>query len=94
MATIAFQMTSTPLTGTKSFTGTDTDMQNLLNWAAVAYAGVIQQMFNPTNVPGFTPTNAQIGAALAAATVSAWKVATQQFMQQPAPAAPPQMTWA
>ena len=77
MATIAFQMTSTPLTGSKSFTGTDQDMTDLLAWAAVAYDSVIQQTFNAAKEPGFVPTNAQIGAALAIGTMNAWKDAVK-----------------
>lgn len=97
MATISFQMTSAPLTGTKSFTGTDADMQALLDWAKVAYAGEIQQLFNPSGAPGFVPTNAQVGAALATATVSAWKDAVKRSKRDAALAAvadPASMTWA
>ncbi len=90
MATVAFQMTSTPLTGTKSFTGTDADMQALLDWAAVAYSDIIQAQFNPSGNPAFVPTNAQKGVALATGTVRAWKAAVQNFQQQP----PAPMTWA
>lgn len=89
MATLAFQMTSTPLTGTKSFTGTDADMQALLDWAAVAYAPLIQQLFNPTNNPAFTPTNTQIGVALATGTMNAWKDAVVKFKKDGAVAAVP-----
>lgn len=92
MATLSFQMTSTPLTGTKTFTGSDADMQALLNWAQIAYATTIQQLFNPSNTPGFVPTNAQIGTALATATMNAWKVSVQQY-QQTLIAPPAQMTF-
>src|SRR5512139_630092 len=87
MASIAFQMTSTPLTGTKSFTGTDADMQALLDWAKVAYASVITELFNPTNAPGFTPTNTQIGVGLATGTMRAWKDAVQKAKADAAVAA-------
>lgn len=94
MATMTFSMASVPLTGSKAFTGTDADMQNLLNWAAVAYAPLVQQLFNPTNATGFVPTNAQLGIALATGTMNAWKTAVQQFMQSPPPPPPSQMTFA
>src|SRR5512139_40594 len=79
MASIAFQMTSTPLTGSKSFTGTDADMQALLDWAKVAYDSIIDELFNPTNSPTFVPTNAQIGVALSTGTIRAWKDAVKKF---------------
>lgn len=97
MATVTFQMASTPLTGSKAFTGSDADMQALLDWAAVAYADVIQQLFNPSGTLGFTPTNAQIGVALATGTVNAWKGAVKRFKDDQARAAltpSSSMTWA
>lgn len=93
MATLSFQITSAPLTGTITYTGTDADMQAILDWAAVAYNDLIQARFNPTNAPGFVPTNAQIGRGLGDGTVRAWKDAIQRHQQQPAPPPPPQMTW-
>src|SRR5512139_3512529 len=78
MATIAFQMTSAPLTGTKSFTGTDVDMSDLLAWAKVAYDDIIQTQFNPTKNPAFVPTNTQIGVAIATGTMRAWKDAVKK----------------
>lgn len=92
MATIAFQMTSTPLTGTKIFTGTDADMQALLDWAAKVHNGIIQELFNPTRLAGFVPTNAQIGVGLATATMNSWKAEVQQFQQSP-PTLPQQITF-
>src|SRR5512139_3126428 len=97
MATIAFQMTSTPLTGTKSFTGTDADMSDLLAWAKVAYASIVTELFNPTNAPAFVPTNTQIGVALATGTMRAWKDAVTKMKADAAAAAltaPAAMTFA
>jgi hypothetical protein len=79
MSTITFQISSTPLTASKTFTGTDTDMQNILNWASFAYQAIVQELFNPTNNPLFTPTNAQMGAALATATMRAWQAAETKY---------------
>lgn len=93
MATFTFSMNSAPLTGSKAFTGSDADMQALLDWAAVAYADVITDLYNPNKTPGFTPTNAQIGIALATGTVNAWKDAVQRFKQAPRPPPPAKMTW-
>lgn len=86
MATITFSLNSTPLTGSKAFTGTDADMQNLLNWAAVEHAALIFQMFSTR-----TPTNAQIAAALAQDTINKWKNQVQNYMTSLA--IPPPMTW-
>ena len=52
MATFAFQMTSTPLTGSKSFTGTDADMLSLLLWASHAYNGLVQSGTPAASVTG------------------------------------------
>lgn len=41
MATFTFSMSSTPLTGSKAFTGTDADMQALLDWVSYAYSSLI-----------------------------------------------------
>jgi hypothetical protein len=57
--TYTFGASGPILTGNKAFTGTDADMQNILNWAKVAYAAVIDELFNPTHTPGFNPTNQQ-----------------------------------
>ena len=43
MATISFSINSVPLTATKTFTSTDADMTNLLQWASTTYASLIQQ---------------------------------------------------
>jgi hypothetical protein len=97
MATVTFAMASTPLTASRAFTATDADMQALLDWAKVAYADRIQKMFNPDNTPGFNPTNAQIGNALATATMVAWMEAEQRFKKDGSVAAvptPPPMGWA
>ena len=98
MATITFQMTSTPLTGSKAFNSTDQDMTDLLAWAAVAYADLVQKMFNPgypTAAP-ITPTNGQIGQALAQGTVNGWMQAEQKYKNDKnvaaVPPAPP-MGW-
>lgn len=80
-------MTSTPLTGTKSFTGTDADMSDLLAWAKVAYADILTELFNPTKAAGFTPTNTQIGVALATGTMRAWKDAVKKAKADAAAAA-------
>lgn len=96
MATFTFSMNSTPLTGSKVFTGSDSDMQDLLDWAKIAYNAIIQQLYNPTDSPSFTPTNAQIGVALATATVSAWKDAVRKFKKDADISAVPEpvsMTW-
>lgn len=79
MATITFSISSTPLTASKVFTGTDADMQNILNWAAVSQRPIIDELFNPTHVPSFTPTNAQIGAALATSTMRSWQSSETKF---------------
>lgn len=79
MATITFGIASTPLTGSKVFTGTDQDMQNILNWAKVAYAGIINELFNTPPVGGFNPTNLQIGVALSTGTMRAWQQAETKF---------------
>ena len=101
MASISFAMTSTPLTGTKAFNGSDADMTDLLAWTASNYATLIQQMFNATygtpNYVPITPTNAQIGAALATATIQAWQAAVTKFKKDQSLAAvatPAAMTWA
>lgn len=97
MATFTFSMASTPLTGSKAFTGSDQDMQDLLDWAKVAYAPIITELFNPTNAQGFIPTNAQIGVALATGTVRAWKDAVHRNKKDQALSAvadPASMTWA
>ena len=95
--TYSFGATGTVLTGTKNFTGTDADMQNILNWAKVAYAGLIDELFNPTHTPGFNPTNQQIGVAIATATMRAWDDASRKFKKDSDLAAvptPPQGSWA
>lgn len=71
-------------------------MQALLDWGKVAYNDQIQKMFNTPPVGGFTPSNAQIGAAIATATMNAWKDAEQKFKKDGAIAAapvPPPMGW-
>lgn len=98
MATVAFQMTSTPLTGTKTFTSTDQDMSDLLTWASVAYADLIQKMFNPgyPSAPPITPTNGQIGQALAQGTMNGWMQAEQKYKHDQGlagVAVPPPMGW-
>ena len=42
MATYTFGISSAPLTGNKVFTGTDTDAQQLLDWASSAYEREVQ----------------------------------------------------
>ncbi len=79
MAQITFQITSTPLTAQKTFNGTDTDMQNIITWAGVAYRVIIDELFNPSHNPAFTPSNAQIGAALSTGTMRAWQDAEEKF---------------
>jgi hypothetical protein len=80
MATITFSMASTPLTASKVFTGTDGDMQDLLDWAKATY-------FPPINGVPQTPTNVQVGAALANATIAAWKAVVVKFKNDAAHAA-------
>lgn len=89
MATITFQIASGPLTASKAFNGTDTDMQNILDWAKVAYRGIIDELFNPSHNPAFTPTNAQAGAALSTGTMRAWQQAETKFRNDGAVAAVP-----
>ncbi len=83
MATITMGMTSTPLTATKTWTGSDADMQAILDWAVVAFNPWIQAQFNPTKNPAFVPTNAQIGAAIANSWMQGVKDAVQRFKTQP-----------
>lgn len=80
MATITFSIASTPLTASKAFTGTDQDMQDLLDWAKATY-------FLPINGVPQTPTNAQIGVALVNATIAAWKQAVVKSKNDAAAAA-------
>jgi hypothetical protein len=79
MATITFQISSAPLTASKAFNGTDTDMQNILTWAGVAYRAIVDELFNPSHNPAFTPTNGQIGAALSTGTMRAWQDAETKY---------------
>lgn len=84
MATITLSMASTPLTASKTFTGTDADMQAIIDWAKVAFDPWIQATFNPSHTPGFTASNAQVGAALANSFMSGIKDAVQRFKTVPA----------
>ena len=87
MATITMSMASTPLNATKTWTGTDADMQAILDWGVVTFNSWIQAQFNPSGTPGFVPTNAQIGAAIAASWMAGVKDAVRNF--KTAPAVPP-----
>lgn len=78
MATITFAIASAPLTGQKVFTGTDQEMQDILNWAKVAYDPIVQELFNPGHAVGFVPTNLQIGVALSTGTMRAWDQASRK----------------
>lgn len=79
MATITFQIASAPLTASKAFNGTDTDMQNILTWGGVAYKAIVDELFNPSHNPAFVPTNAQMGAALSTGTMRAWQAAETKY---------------
>ena len=93
-STVGFTLNSTspPLNiGTKNFNSSDADMQNIFNWAKVAYAGLIQELFGagspPQPVPN--PTNAQIGVALATGTMRGWAAAEKKFRDDASHAAVP-----
>jgi hypothetical protein len=92
-----FQISSPALTGNKSFsTQTDQDAQDLLDWSAVAYKAIVDELYNPSHNPAFTPTNAQKGVALATGTVRAWTDAVQKWKNDASHAAvpvPPPMGW-
>lgn len=80
MATVTVSVASGPVTGSKTFTGTDADIQALLNWAAATYA----------NDLGATPTNAQILAEIATVWIAQLKRSVQSFQTT----APPPITLA
>lgn len=82
MANITLSMTSTPFTGSKAFTGSDADMQSLLDWGRVKYKASL-----PAN-----PSNGQIGAAIANGIIANLKDEVRVFMTTPGVPAP--MTWA
>jgi hypothetical protein len=71
-----FTASGPSLSGTKTFnTPTDQDLQDILDWAGEAYKSVVDELYNTPPVPGFIPTNAQKGIALATATMRAWNEA-------------------
>jgi hypothetical protein len=88
---LTISITSTPVSGSKSYTVSDADVQSLLNWAAVAFANLIQSTFNPTGIPGFVPTSQQILLAWVQNWISMTKASVQIF-NTPAPVSPPQIS--
>jgi hypothetical protein len=88
---LTISITSTPVSGSKTYTVSDADVQSLLNWAAVTYAGIIQSLFNPTGIPGFVPTPQQILLAWIQSWISMTKSGVQTF-NTPTPVAPPQIS--
>jgi hypothetical protein len=68
MGTLNIQVSgfgSMPAAVSNTFTTySDADFQRTLNWGAVYYKGWIQQTYNPSNQPNFTPTNTQIWHAI------------------------------
>jgi hypothetical protein len=85
MATITISLNGSAITGlttnpSKSYTVSDADLQAVLNWAQVAFAGALPQ-------PPATPTNPQILLAWIQNWVNGTKSAVQQF-NTPAPVAP------
>lgn len=78
MATVGFNMTSTPLTGTKNFTGTDADMQDLLTWSAMAYQAAVTQ-----NSPVAAFTGTISGTTLTVASVTSGALAAGQYIYGP-----------
>lgn len=82
MTTVTISLNGSAITGltsnpTKTYTVTDADLQSVLNWAAVAFAGSLPP----------TPTNAQILLAWIQNWINGTKTAVQQF-QTPAPVVP------
>jgi hypothetical protein len=84
MATIVFSLNSAPLTASKTYTGSDADMQSLLDHGKIVNAALILQMFNTS-----TPTNAQIAAAMVQAVINQWIRQTQVVLSTQ----PPPMGW-
>lgn len=78
MATISFQMTSSPLTGTKTFTGTDVDMQDLLDWASIFQVALIQAL-----APAVSFTASIAGTALTVSAVTTGALAVGQYIYGP-----------
>jgi hypothetical protein len=95
MATITLGLTSTPVTVSKTFNGSDQDVQDMLDWAAVTYGQWIQGQFNPTNTAGFVPTNQEIATAIGYDFINHIKAAVQNFKTTPPTPAvvPPPLTW-
>lgn len=88
MGTISVNVTSGPVTGGKNFTISDAHMQNLLDWAKVAYNPYIQATYNPTNDPSFIPSNGQIMDGWVMSWINGSKDAVQRF-ETPAAVVPP-----
>ncbi len=83
MATLIISLNGSAITGltsnpSKSYTVSDTDLQNVLNWAQVAFATQLST----------APTNPQILLAWVQNWVNGTKTAVQQF-NTPAPTVPP-----
>ncbi len=89
MATLTISLSgSAVVNGSKSYTVSDVDIQSLLNWAASVYAVQLAAQFNPSNTPGFVPTNAQILLAWVQGFIDSTKASVQRF-QTAAPTVPP-----
>lgn len=81
MATLTISLSgSAVVTGSKSYTINDTDVQSVLTWAAKAYASALP-------LPPATPTNQQILLAWVQSWINGTKDAVQRF--QTAPPSPP-----
>lgn len=77
MATLTINLTSGPVTGSKSYTISDADVQSLLDWAAAAYANTLP----------VTPTNGQVMLAWVQSWIAGTRDAVKKFKQDAAAAA-------
>ena len=85
MATLTISLSGSAIvTGSKSYTVSDADIQALLDWGQANYASVLPQ-------PPATPTNAQILLAWVQGWINATKDSVQRF-KTTAPVVPPQIT--
>lgn len=80
MATLTIGLAGSAIvTGSKSYTVNDTDIQALLDWATVAYDPYIQATFNAAKNPNFVPTNQQVLLAWVQSWINGTKDAVQRF---------------
>lgn len=87
MPFLSVQLSSSAIiNGGKNFNISDPNVQDVLNWATVAYATQINAAFNSTGSTSFVPTNGQVLSTWVQQWINGTKDAVLKFKQDSAAA--------